>query len=149
VKFEYSLDIPVENEQVWKIMEDIPLVAGLMPGVDSVEPFEENTYKGILHLRMGPMNFNLAGIIGIEIDRASSKWMIKANAQDPKIGGGVLSTIEITISQVQPTTTHVTVNADIQFSGRMGQLGQAIIRKRADSMVNEFTQNLKDALMKK
>ena len=73
----------------------------------------------------------------------------KANAQDPKIGGGVLSTIEITISQVQPTTTHITVNADIQFSGRMGQLGQAIIRKRADSMVNEFTQNLQDALMKK
>ena len=149
MKFEYTLDIPVENGRVWELLEDVPRVARLMPGIDSVEPFEENTYKGILRLRIGPMNFNLSGIIRIDIDRTLERWTVKAQAQDPKIGGGVLSTIETTVSQTSTTSTELTVNADIQFSGRMGQLGQSIIRKRADSMVHEFTENLKNTLLEK
>jgi len=149
VKFEYVLAIPIDDEGVWKILEDIPRVALLMPGVDSVEPFGDDTYKGNLRIRIGPMSFNLAGVIGITIDRSLGKWTLKAQAQDPKIGGGVLSTIETTVSQGDSNSTQLTVQADIQFSGRMGQLGQAIVRKRADSMVQEFTENLKRTFLEK
>ena len=147
MKFEYVLAIPIDDESVWRILEDIPRVALLMPGVDSVEAFGEGTYKGNLRLRIGPMSFNLAGVIGITIDRSLGKWTLKAQAEDPKIGGGVLSTIQTTVSQEDSPSTRLTVQADIQFSGRVGQLGQAIVRKRADSMVQEFTENLKRTLL--
>ena len=96
MKFEYVLAIPIDDESVWRILEDIPRVALLMPGVDSVEAFGEGTYKGNLRIRIGPMSFNLAGVIGITIDRSLGKWTLKAQAEDPKIGGGVLSTIQTT-----------------------------------------------------
>ena len=147
MKFEYVLAIPIDDESVWRILEDIPRVALLMPGVDSVEASGENTYKGNLRIGIGPMSFNLAGAIGITIDRSLGKWTLKAQAEDPKIGGGVLSTIQTTVSQEDSTSTRLTVQADIQFSGRVGQLGQAIVRKRADSMVQEFTENLKRTLL--
>ena len=147
MKFEYVLAIPIDDESVWRILEDIPRVALLMPGVDSVEASGENTYKGNLRIGIGPMSFNLAGIIGITIDRSLGKWTLKAQAEDPKIGGGVLSTIQTTVSQEDSTSTRLTVQADIQFSSRVGQLGQAIVRKRADSMVQEFTENLKRTLL--
>ena len=91
--------------------------------------------------------FKLLCVIGITIDRSLGKWTLKAQAEDPKIGGGVLSTIQTTVSQEDSTSTRLTVQADIQFSSRVGQLGQAIVRKRADSMVQEFTENLKRTLL--
>ena len=32
--------------------------------------------------------------------------------------------------------------ADLQFSGRLGELGQPLIRRKADAMLEEFTENL-------
>ena len=42
--------------------------------------------------------------------------------------------------------TEVQAVADLQFSGRLGELGQPLIRRKADSMLEEFTENLRAAL---
>ena len=36
--------------------------------------------------------------------------------------------------------------ADVSFSGRLGQLGQPLIKKKADDMVQEFAEGLKRAV---
>jgi len=36
--------------------------------------------------------------------------------------------------------------ADVQFSGRLAELGQPLIKRKADSFVQEFAQNLRKAL---
>ena len=38
--------------------------------------------------------------------------------------------------------------ADVQFSGRLAELGQPLIKKKADAFVAEFTQNLQKAIAK-
>ena len=147
MKFEYHLVVAAPHDRVWKILEDIPRAAQLMPGVDSVEPFEECSYKCTLRIRIGPMGFNLSGVIGVDTDRGSGTWTIKAQAQDTRIGGGVLSTMETAIIASSTGTTEINIKADVQFSGRLGQLGQPLIKKKADSMVREFTENLENAVM--
>lgn len=145
MKFDFDVSVDAPQERVWAILSDIPRVAQLMPGIQSVELQPDGTYVGMIRIRIGPMGFNLAGVVTVEEDRDAGKWSMKAQAQDPRIGGGVTSTVETLISEPSPGSTRMQVSADVQFSGRLGQLGQPLIKKKADSMIKEFTENLKKA----
>lgn len=117
----------------------------MMPGVQDVTQQPDGTYTGKVRIRVGPIGFNLAGTVTMKEDRGAGKWSMTSQAQDPRIGGGVASTVETIITEPSPGSTRMQVSADVQFSGRLGQLGQPLIKKKADSMVKEFTENLKKA----
>ena len=82
----------------------------------------------------------------VDQDREAGTWRLKAQADDRRIGGGVASTVETVISEQAPGQTQMRVGADVQFSGRLGQLGQPLIKKKADDMVQEFAEGLKRAV---
>ena len=145
MKFEYNVAIDVPQERVWEILSDVGSASSLMPGVQSVEQQPDGTYTGIIQIRIGPIGFNLVGAVAISEDRNLGKWSMVSQAQDPRIGGGVTSKVETTITEPSIGNTQMQVNADVQFSGKLGQLGQPLIKKKADSMIREFTDNLRRA----
>lgn len=145
MKFEYDVSIDVPQERVWEILSDVITASSLMPGVQSVEQQPDGTYTGTIQIRIGPIGFNLAGSVAISEDRNIGKWSMISQAQDPRIGGGVTSKVETTITEPSTGNTQMQVNAEVQFSGRLGQLGQPLIKKKADSMIREFTENLRTA----
>ena len=145
MKFEYNVAIDVPQERVWEILSDVSTASSLMPGVQSVEQQPDGTYTGIIQIRIGPIGFNLVGAVAISEDRNAGKWSMVSQAQDPRIGGGVTSKVETTITEPSTGNTQMQVNADVQFSGKLGQLGQPLIKKKADSMIREFTDNLRRA----
>ena len=145
MKFEYDVGIDVPQGRIWEILSDIVSASSLMPDVQSVEQQPDGTYTGTIRIRVGPIGFNLVGAVAISEDRNTGKWSMISQAQDPRIGGGVTSKIETTITEPSPGNTQMHVNADVQFSGKLGQLGQPLIKKKADSMIKEFTENLRRA----
>ena len=145
MKFEYDVGIDVPQGRIWEILSDIVSASSLMPDVQSVEQQPDGTYTGTIRIRVGPIGFNLVGAVAISEDRNTGKWSMISQAQDPRIGGGVTSKIETTITEPSPGNTQMQVNADVQFSGKLGQLGQPLIKKKADSMIKEFTENLRRA----
>ncbi|MQF82830.1 hypothetical protein FIM02_01555 [SAR202 cluster bacterium AD-802-E10_MRT_200m] len=147
MKFAYNFVVAAPVNQVWKLLDDVPRAAQLMPGIESVKPHGQDTYEGTLRVRIGPMGFNLTGLIHVLTDRELGKWRITAQAEDPRIGGGVAADIGIEISEPSDTETAVYLNADVNFLGRLGQLGQPIIKKKSDAMVQEFIENLKQAIL--
>ncbi|MCH7706815.1 MAG: hypothetical protein IIB33_07180, partial [Chloroflexi bacterium] len=69
-------------------------------------------------------------------------WRMTAQAQDRRVGGGAKAIIEAVISEPAPGVAGLDIQADVQFIGRLGEMGQPLIRRKADSMINEFAQNL-------
>ena len=65
-----------------------------------------------------------------------------AQALDQRVGGGAKAIIEAVISEPTPGIAGLDIQADVQFIGRLGEMGQPIIRRKADSMINQFAQNL-------
>ena len=145
MKFEYNVAIDVPQERVWEILSDVISASSLMPGVQSVEQQPDGSYTGTIQIRIGPIGFNLAGAVAISEDRNVGKWSMISQAQDPRIGGGVASKVETIIAEPSTGKTQMQVKADVQFSGKLGQLGQPLIKKKADSMIREFTENLRRA----
>ena len=142
MKFEHTIvvDAPVSN--VIALFEDVPAVARCMPGVEEAVAVDPDVYEGRIRVRLGPLGFSLAG--RANLDRGEDgMWRLQGEGRDARVGAGVQATLEARLEELAPRQTEVAITADVRFSGRLAGLGQPLIRRRADSMVREFAENLR------
>ena len=126
---------------------DVPKVAQCLPGVESVSKLDDTSYEGTLKVRVGPIALNLAGKIIVE-EQDKSKWRaaLRAEANDRRAAGAVKGKTAMTLKDLAPDQTELLVETDVNILGKIGEFGQPIIRKKADSMLKEFVENIKKQL---
>ena len=63
-------------------------------------------------------------------------------ASDRRVGGGVKTEMLMQLTARSPTETELVIETDTTFMGRLGELGQPLIRRKAQSTIEEFAWNL-------
>jgi carbon monoxide dehydrogenase subunit G len=126
---------------------DVPKVAKSLPGVESVKQIDETTYEGMLKVRVGPIGLNLTGKIFLE-ERDKENWRaaLRAEAADRMAAGAVRGKTSMTLREIGPGQTEMEMETDVNILGKIGEFGQPIIRKKADTMLKEFIENIKKQL---
>ena len=56
-------------------------------------------------------------------------------------GRGVNASVRVYIEEVDLINTGIVVKANMQFTGRLAELGQPLIERKADAMVEDFANN--------
>jgi len=129
---------------------DVPKVAKSLPGVESVSKIDDTTYEGALKVRVGPISLNLQGkIIVEEQDRENWRATLRAEAKDKMAAGAVSGKTFMTLKELGNNQSELVVETDVNILGKIGEFGQPIIRKKADSMLKEFVENIKKQLIEK
>ena len=147
MKFSQTAQIPVAREPLWEFLMDVPKVAQCLPGVESVSRLDDQTYEGTLKVRVGPIALNLAGkIILEEQDKNNWRAALRAEANDRRAAGAVKGKTAMTLKELTADQTELMVETDVNILGKIGEFGQPIIRKKADSMLKEFVENIKKQL---
>jgi carbon monoxide dehydrogenase subunit G len=147
VKFNQSAQIPVDREPLWDFLMDVPRVAKSLPGVESVKKIDDSTYEGALKVRVGPISLNLQGkIIVEEQDRENWRATLRAEAKDRMAAGAVSGKTSMILKELGTGESELVVETDVNILGKIGEFGQPIIRKKADSMLKEFVENIKKQL---
>jgi carbon monoxide dehydrogenase subunit G len=147
VKFTQSAEIPVAREPLWDFLMDVPKVAQSLPGVESVSKINDTTYEGALKVRVGPISLNLQGkIIVEEQDKQNWRATLRAEANDRMAAGAVRGKTSMMLKDISGGHTQLMVETDVNILGKIGEFGQPIIRKKADSMLKEFVENIKKQL---
>lgn len=142
MKFQHQVTTKASREALWAVLQDFPSVARCLPGVEEVRKISDDTYEGTLRIRIGPIGLRMAGTVEVEQDEDAGLWRMTAQALDQRVGGGAKAIIEAVISEPEPGVAGLDIQAEVQFIGRLGEMGQPLIRRKADSMINEFAQNL-------
>ena len=142
MKLEHTIVVDSPANDVIALFDDVPAVAGCMPGVQEVAAIEPDVYEGSIRVRLGPLGFSIAGRARLD-RREDGVWRLQGEGRDARVGAGVQATLEVRLDELAPRRTEVAITADVQFSGRLAELGQPLIRRRADSMVREFAENLR------
>lgn len=147
MKFNQSAQIPVAREPLWEFLMDVPKVAQSLPGVESVSKIDDTTYEGALKVRVGPIALNLLGKIIVE-ERDKENWRaaLRAEANDRRAAGAVKGKTTMMLKALDSDQTELLVETDVNILGKIGEFGQPIIRKKADSMLKEFVENIKKQL---
>lgn len=143
MKLEHAARLEVPRERVWAILMDVPRAALLVPGLGAVEPIAADRYRGSLRVQVGPIRLELAGEVSLTSrdDRAGTATM-RLEAGDRRLGGSLKATLDLALTPVDAASTDLRMVTDAQLLGRIGELGQPVIRRKADQLMSQFLANL-------
>lgn len=138
--------VAVERERLWDFLMEVPKVAQCVPGVEGVEAVETGAYRGSLRVQVGPIRLSLQGTMTVEEqDRAAWRARMRAEANDRRLGGGIRATMRLTLAPGEGGT-RLQIETDLAVLGKIGEFGQPVIRKKADTLLAEFARNLQTTL---
>jgi carbon monoxide dehydrogenase subunit G len=109
---------------------------------------DENTYKGKVAVRLGPVALSLTGHAKFEqIDPAAHYARVKAHGTDPKGRGSSDSIIEFRLEPAG-AGTRVLIHSDVKLSGAIAQYGRGsgMIQSFASQLLGQFGAALKTEL---
>ena len=143
MKFEQRQVVSASRDRLWDLLMDLPRVGRCFPGVDQVTAVDDQSYQGTMHVRVGPVRLSVSGTIQI-IERDNDRWhaSIRLDGADRRVGGAVQATMGMDLEELSAGETELVVSSDVSFMGKLGELGQPIMRRKADSVMQEFIQNL-------
>jgi carbon monoxide dehydrogenase subunit G len=140
--FEQRLSIAAPAEDVWSLMSDVPRMSAFLPGLEGVREEAPDTFTGALRVTVGPVTVRLEGRLHLaERDRERLTTRLDVEAVDRRIRSSVRSS---TTMRALPNggDTDLHVRTDAAVLGKLGQLGQAVLRKKTDQMLAQFAANM-------
>jgi carbon monoxide dehydrogenase subunit G len=139
VKLQHRLVVPAPRDRVWAQFVDIPAVAACVPGAEGVVPSGEGHYHGRLRVGVGPVRLSLEGDLEqVSRDDDAGRLVLRGTGADGRLGGGVRAVVELSVVATGPDSTEVVIDSDVQVLGRIGELGQPIMRRKADEVMRSF-----------
>ena len=130
-------------DKAWALLLDIPQVAPCIPGVQDVESDGENQFKAVMQVRVGPVRLNFSGTINIlEQDREKGEAHFRVEAADRKVGGSIRADMTMQLNELSADESELVIVTDTVFMGKIGELGQPIIRRKAKATLEDFAKNL-------
>lgn len=144
MRFEHKVTIEAPKQQVQDFLNDFHKSAYCVPGLKDLKDLGNDAYEGTIRVRIGPIGLNVGG--RAQIERQAEGWHVKGEGNDRRVGASMTADVEAKIDEVAPNTTEVQIIADVTFAGRLAEMGQPLIKRKADSFVGEFAQNLRKAI---
>ena len=148
MEFDNSFEVPLPPDEAWKVLLDIERIAPCMPGAELTEVVDQNTYKGKIGVRLGPVALTFAGIVKFEqIDSATRTARVAAQGTDAKGRGGANAA---SLFRLEPVAggSKVLVHTNLTLSGAVAQYGRGvgIIQATAAQLMKQFAVCLKEKL---
>src|SRR5438105_4114557 len=145
---EQRITVPAPPERVWAFMMDIPAVSRCVPGLGEVARIDDETYSGVMNVRVGPIAVKLDGrVLVAERDESARQARMDLQAADKRVNGAVNAKMRMALAPANDgSATDVAIQTDANVMGKLGEFGQAVIRKKADQILQEFARNLSSAV---
>ena len=141
---EFTVNAPIEN--VWNFLIDFEQVSRCMPGVGKVEPTEDNTYSGVVTVKVGPISVSFNGTVAKILEQAPNLLRAKLQGQDRNTASMVTGEFTSQLAALEASSTRVSYRFDMAIRGRLGQFGQAVILDTSKQLTAEFVKCVKTRL---
>jgi carbon monoxide dehydrogenase subunit G len=134
-------------DKVWDFLMDIPAVSKCVPGVESFEKIDDDTFLGSLKVKVGPIGVKLNGkVIVVERDRENFKSRMDMQAAEKRLNSAVSAHATLSLVPVSENVTEIHIHTESSILGKLGEFGQAVMRRKADQIVGEFAKNMATAI---
>ena len=119
---------------VWPMMLDPEVLAKAMPGCEKLEQTDENSYDGILNIRVGPVQGRFSGGVVLSDINAPEAYTLtlKGNGAPGFVNGTGSMNI---VDEGDSCTIHYT--SDAQVGGRLAGVGQRLLETSARAIVRQ------------
>lgn len=140
-----SFEIPLQPQEAWNVLMDIPRIAPCMPGAELTGQTPDGGYQGKVSVKLGPVALSFDGVAHfIERDEQAKTAKVKAQGSDQKGRGDASAIVEFRLSP-SGQGSRVDISTDVTLSGLVAQYGRGagLIQAVATQLVNQFASNLR------
>lgn len=147
MRVQESFEVGESRQRVWEFFNQPEQVAACVPGVESVEPIDDDHLRVQLTQSVGPMSATFA--LKMEITERVEGQAITFTAIGRVVrgaSGSVRSSNRVQLESVGEDRTRVNVDADVAMGGMLGSVGQKVIGKQAQTVTRDFAETLQGVL---
>lgn len=113
-----------------------------MPGAELKEVVGENSWKALMHVKLGPISLQFdTDIERVEVDEAGKRVVLSAKARERRGRGGARAQIESSLKPDESGTA-VLINTDLNMQGTVAQYGRGMVGDVASQMTAQFAECL-------
>lgn len=142
MRIEEKFTVAASADAVWAFLTDPERVAGALPGAEISEQVDENTYKGGMSVKVGPLAAAYTGTVAFELDEAERSAVVQARGQGKAGMGNADMKMTSRVVALGPGEAEVTVEANLTVTGILAQLGRGMMEHVSKKMFKEFTEVL-------
>lgn len=128
----YTFDAP--REVVWQVLMDPQAIAQALPGTQSLEEIEPNAYRGVMVVRVGPVQGRFGGTVRLTDLTPPEGYHLQVEGKGPQ--GFVTGEGDLRLEE-QEGKTVLHYSGQAQVGGRIAAVGQRLIESTARSIVRQ------------
>ena len=149
LQFEHAFLVKASPDRVWSYLTDPYRVAPALPGASITEKVDDQTYKGGITVKVGPVSAKYRGTVRFEkLDPATRTAEIVARGQDTSGRGGADMRMTSRIVEKAAGESEVRVVSEVSVTGIMAQFGRGLMQDVSDQMLQRFTEAMRAELEK-
>lgn len=145
MELRHEFTVPVETGEAWSLLTNLERVAPCMPGATLLE-HENGVYVGEVKVKVGPITSRYRGeATFIEQDMESLRAVLRADGRDVKGQGNASAVVSASLIP-DGGRTRVTVETELNITGRAAQFGRGILAEVSERLMDEFARTLEAEL---
>ncbi len=138
--------VQADSATVWGLFWDLPRIAGLLPGCESVEAIDERHYRARVAQKVGPFKVSMDVDIEVLESEVGKRVVVSGGGHD-RLGNRLsLNRIALELAPADGGATEISYSMDFNLYGRMATLGGSVVKRKAEEMRVEFTRAIIEEL---
>jgi uncharacterized protein len=144
MKITGQITVPAPRDRVFDAWRDARFFAACVDGVRDLSEVDQTHYTAVLETKVAYMTFRFS--VAVELTRIEPPHLIEAKIEGTPIGlvGRLTATSTTRLTQ-ESENTLIDYAIESTLTGRLGSIGQPVLRAKARDMEREFTSRLRVA----
>ena len=135
--FDGKIDLDVPITKTWDFLIDINKFSSCLPGLQEVKQIDDKTFDGVIAANVGPISGKFSFRATIVESKPPQQMVTKSTVNADML---------VDLQQPADNETLMNYHADIKIKGRLGILGDMVLRATATLILQEFTRRLRQGL---
>ena len=145
-EFKGTFNVAAPQEEVWKLLLDVQRLASSIPGCEHVEQIDDSTFKVRIKVKVGPISTTQNATLRLTELDPPHHLASEGQGDDRRLGSKVDLKASVDLRSLGDSETQVDYAINVKVLGRLGMLGDAVMRKKAKEVSDEFAQKLKASI---
>ena len=141
MNFVGEITVAAPREAVFKALSDAPFFASCIEGVRDLKAIDATHYDAVFETRIAYMRFNFK--VTVQMSRVTPPQEIEAKVEGTPMGmvGRLTATATTWLANAGEGTI-IRYSIDATLTGKLGSMGQPVLKAKAKEMEKEFSARL-------
>lgn len=143
MKIDKTFIIDAPQDEVWQFVSCPEKIGMCFPGCENITALGENKYKATIKVQIGPIKTVFKLDFEATENRPPEFSAYTTRGEEANRASRMKADSTLSLSSLDDGRTQVVYTSDLSIVGRLGKFGLGVMRKKADSMGDEFAQTLR------